>query len=236
MDERTRRSWRRAASAVVSTVLVALLLSACGIGGDDDAATETSEVAEIATTAPDDTTPSPQVLIPSPGAGSTTIGGAPASPETGGATPTPAIVVSAPPLLIPTVAATPAGSEPAVAASAGGAAMGDGTGGPAAVAPEQPMASPAAGGETMVVSSCDVASYLPYLGDQPSQVTISDVNFRAGPGTDCDVIGEPIGAGVVVEVLSEPVQREGEDAIWIAVSIDGTQGWLTTEFLEPAAE
>jgi uncharacterized protein YraI len=96
-----------------------------------------------------------------------------------------------------------------------------------------PAASPvAAAAET--VTSCDVADYPPYSGADPIQVTTSDVNFRAGPGTDCDPIGEPIGAGVSVEVLSDPVRREGDEFVWVAVALDGSQGWLATDFLEPA--
>lgn len=92
--------------------------------------------------------------------------------------------------------------------------------------------TPIAGSVT--VDSCDVAELPEYTGQDAAQVTTIDVNVRSGPGTDCPAIGEPIPAGVEVQLLSNPVEREGEAFIWVAVNLDGEEGWLATDFLEPA--
>ena len=234
MDQRTPRPLTRAARGAIAMAMVALLLAGCG-GGDDDS-TATSEVEAIA-----EESPTPEVLTESsPARDATEVTEPGASP--GAATPTPAIVVSAPPVVIPTPRAsdaTPVGpgapATPVVANAS--SAIGDGTGGPMSVA-GAPNGTPAAGGTPVaaseIVDSCDVAQLPPYTGSDPVQVTTSGVNFRAGPGTDCDSIGEAIPAGVSVEVLSDPVQREGDDFAWVAVNLDGEEGWLVTDFLEPA--
>jgi hypothetical protein len=114
--------------------------------------------------------------------------------------------------------------------------MGDGTGGPMAAA--APGGTPAAGGTpvagSVTVDSCDVAELPEYTGQDPVQVTITDINIRSGPGTDCDMVGEPVPAGVSVDIISNPVEREGDDFTWVAVSVEGVEGWLATDFLEPA--
>jgi hypothetical protein len=221
--------------------LVALALAGCSIGGGHGGnETATAEVESTAAALAE--SPTPEVLTESsPVRGTTSAEETNATP--GAATPTPAIVVSAPPVVIPTPrpsAATPTvpGALATPIVSPGGAAVGDGTGGPMAVAGVVGTPSAAATpvtGAAVTVTSCDVPEYPPYTGDNPTQLTTSDVNFRAGPGTDCAPIGEPIGAGVPVEVLSDPVVREGEEFTWVAVSLDGEQGWLATDFLEPAA-
>ncbi|HEV2066897.1 MAG TPA: SH3 domain-containing protein [Thermomicrobiales bacterium] len=154
------------------------------------------------------------------------------------ATPTPAIVVSAPPVEVatdvPPEAATPAGTAPvatpAVTATVEEPVVDEGTPGipsdEAVGALEEVLA---------VAESCTVETFPAYEGDAPVQVTTADVNFRAGPGTDCELISEPLPPGTTVEVLSEPVSREGQpDFEWVAVSVNGTQGWIATDFIEPA--
>ena len=85
-----------------------------------------------------------------------------------------------------------------------------------------------------VVDSCSPDAIPPFEGDNPNFVTTVDLNFREGPGEDCDQIGDPLGAGRDVVVLSEPVTREGEDQEWIQVEVDGETGWVAAQFIEPA--
>ncbi len=84
------------------------------------------------------------------------------------------------------------------------------------------------------VEDCDPEEIPPFEGDDPNFVTTVDVNFREGPGQDCDRIGDaPLGQGREVLVLSEPVTRDGEDQEWVQVEIDGETGWVAAEFIEP---
>jgi hypothetical protein len=86
-----------------------------------------------------------------------------------------------------------------------------------------------------VVDSCDPDEIPPFEGDNPNFVVTTDLNFRQGPGQDCDPIGDaPLGEGREVIVLSEPVTREGEDQEWVQVEVDGEPGWVAAEFIEPA--
>lgn len=237
MDQRMPRSLTRVVRGVLATSLVAVALAGCGGGDDGDDGTATSAVESTAAV---EESPTPSVMTESsPVDGVATEATGAATP--GGATPTPAIVVSAPPVMIPTPRpsdATPVGAgapaTPVVATAS--VTMGDGTGGPMAAA--APDGTPAAGGTpvagSVTVDSCDVAELPEYTGQDPVQVTTTDVNIRSGPGTDCDVVGEPVPAGVSVELLGNPVEREGDDFIWVAVSLDGVEGWLATDFLEPA--
>ena len=252
MDERTHRSLTRTIFAIVTIALAVLVLSACGVGGDDEEPEDPTEPADVVESTPvaesvvdltGDSSPADVSSAQAPT--DVPVQGTPAD----GATPTPAIVVSAPPVAIPTSVPTP----PATPGPAGATALaetegddvviGDGTGGavtgaePGQAEPDgaTPATQPDAADTT--VGSCEVASYPPYTGDDATRLTTIDVNFRAGPGTDCDSIGDPLSAGTVVEVLSSPVTREGDDQfLWVAVSIDGSEGWLATEFLEPTAE
>ncbi len=260
MDERAQRSPRRRVLTLSVMALFLAVLSACGTGGgDDDNATEPAETIEAPTeeTVTDLTGQPTTVVVSSPAEQTLGPSGTPAS---GSASPTPAVVVSAPPIVVPTAAATEpgtplapvttaspvsaAGEAPTPTGPAGtgvGTSIGDGTGGAPASAPEAEVPTEGTPGATTpgaaVATSCDMPNYPPYTGDTPAQVTTSDVNFRAGPGADCDAIGGPIGAGVSVEVLSDPVTREGDDQFeWVAVTFDGSDGWLATEFLEPAPE
>ncbi len=242
MSEPLRRTLRQVKIAAVSTALVVLVLTGCGVGGDDDEPTATASddgSPAISTTAPTDLT-----------ADATQIdNGSPDATEAGtpeGVTPTPSIVVSAPPVTIPTAVPTPAATptlpdgEQDAGASPGSASLGDGTGGapPAAEAGDLTPANGATPASTPVgvttVSSCEVDSVPPSSDGEPvPQVTTSAVNLRTGPGTDCDVLGDPFAAGVVVTVLSAPVERTGDEFTWVAVAIDGVEGWMATEFLEP---
>lgn len=95
-----------------------------------------------------------------------------------------------------------------------------------------PMASPVA---ILSVEGCDVPDVPNYVGETTTYELVSDLNFRSGPGVDCDpVIDTPIGEGQVVEVIGGPVIQAGDDTEWVQVIFDGTTGWITTEFIKPA--
>lgn len=87
------------------------------------------------------------------------------------------------------------------------------------------------------VSGCDPETIPPFNGSQTEFLTNSDVNFRTGPGTDCDTIGDgPIGTNFPVTVLSEPVVRTDDgEMTWVQVQIAGETGWIILEVLEPAS-
>ena len=233
------RTLTRAVRGVLAISLVALALAGCGGGGDEDDGTATSAVESTAATVGE--SPTPAVVTQSSPTEDETQGTAVAA-SPGAATPTPAIVVSAPPVTIPTPrpseASPVAANVPATPVVATASILtGDGTGGPMADT-GVPVGTPAAGGTpvagSVTVDSCDVAELPEYTGSNAEQVTTGVVNFRSGPGTECPVISE-LDAGVPVEVLSNPVEQAGEDIVWVAVSVDGEEGWLAIDFLEPAS-
>lgn len=132
-----------------------------------------------------------------------------------------------------TVAATPlAGVEEVTAAPL----VGDGTTGAMIAAP--PAASPsvvqATPGAPATVTGCDVANVPPFAGDATQFSLTTDVNFRTGPGTDCDLaLDQPIGAFQIVEVIGGPVVRQDEDTEWVQIRVLDTEGWVAFEYLEP---
>ena len=104
-----------------------------------------------------------------------------------------------------------------------------------------PQASPVSGtppasSETPVVTDCDVQDVPAFEGDVTTYVLSVDLNFRSGPGSDCDLIGEgPLGEFAGVEIIGGPVIREGEESPeWVQVQVGEQTGWLALEFLDPA--
>lgn len=248
MDERKQRSLWRTILSICSLALIVLVLSACTVGGDDDdsdateEATETVVAAEISTPASNNTIDDPSNdSTPIADSTPTQASGVIATPDAGGGSPTPEIVVSAPPVSVPdeegddaSAQASPeAGTDTSSLIGALQSVVGDDETDTTEFESSTPVAV-ATGAETTVTSCDDVAPALE--GGTETWITNSDVNFRDGPGTDCDpILAEPLGEGAVVEVLSEPVVREGDDEnLWVAVSVDGTDGWLATEFIDPA--
>ena len=119
---------------------------------------------------------------------------------------------------------------------------GDGTGGsgmPGEMdgddAVEDPSATPQASPIAQLsISGCEVPDVPAFLGDDASFVLTADVNFRSGPGVDCDpLLDEPLGEGQTVEVIGGPVTQTVDDSEWVQIEIDGEPGWITTEFIEP---
>ncbi|MBA2470239.1 MAG: hypothetical protein H0V37_12610 [Chloroflexia bacterium] len=91
--------------------------------------------------------------------------------------------------------------------------------------------------EPLSVSSCEPESIPPYTGGQVIYLTNSDVNFRTGPGADCDAIGDgPIGINIPVLLLSGPVVRTDIDDQfeWVQVQIGSETGWVVLDVLDPA--
>ena len=63
----------------------------------------------------------------------------------------------------------------------------------------------------------------------------ADLNFRAGPGVTCDpLLDEPLGEGQSVTVIGGPVIQAEDGTEWVQIDVNGTTGWVSTEFLEPA--
>jgi len=91
--------------------------------------------------------------------------------------------------------------------------------------------------DPVTVTSCEPESVPPLASSQTQYLTVTDVNFRAGPGSDCETIGDgPIGTNIPVTVLSGPVVREGEeDFTWAQVQIADDIGWIIIGVLEPVA-
>ncbi|HEU0164676.1 MAG TPA: SH3 domain-containing protein [Thermomicrobiales bacterium] len=140
------------------------------------------------------------------------------------------------PVASPATAASPAAVIPTTTSANQSPPAGGAT--PTSATPvASPEASPASGtpAASTVVTSCDPDVIPPFTGDSPDYVTSSDLNFRAGPGSDCDLIGDPLAEGVALTVLSDPVTRQGEDGQWVQVNVDGQLGWVSSDYIEPAS-
>lgn len=121
---------------------------------------------------------------------------------------------------------------------------GDGTGGSGMPGErdsnEEPVDSPVASPEAspiaqLTISGCEVPDVPGFLGESNVFVLTADVNFRSGPGVDCDpVIEEPIGEGQIVLVSGGPVTQADDGTEWVQIDVNGESGWITNEFLEPA--
>lgn len=97
-----------------------------------------------------------------------------------------------------------------------------------------PAASPGALG---LVTSCEPSTVPAFAGANASFITTSDVNIRVGPGTDCDPAADILPQGTLLTVTSGEVTREGQpDATWVRVEVEGLEGWVSTQFLEPDGE
>lgn len=96
---------------------------------------------------------------------------------------------------------------------------------------ESPAASPVA---QLEISGCEVPDVPGFLGDTSTFILTVDVNFRSGPGVDCEpLMDDPLGVGQTVEVTGGPVTQTEDDSEWVQIEIDGQPGWITTEFIEP---
>lgn len=89
--------------------------------------------------------------------------------------------------------------------------------------------------DTVSVASCSPGDVPEFSGASDAFVVTEELNFRAGPGSDCESIGdEPLAPGEQLVVTSDPVVREGEgDTLRVRVNVGGEQGWVAVEFVEP---
>lgn len=96
--------------------------------------------------------------------------------------------------------------------------------------------TPVASDDPVIVESCSPDVVPPVIGDVTTFAVTADLNFRTGPGSDCDLIGTaPLPQFSEVEVVSGPVVREGEDDLeWVQVRVGDDTGWVAAGFLEPA--
>lgn len=239
-------------------VLVAVLLMASGCGpaggdeatdGGTEAAIETSPPTATVGARPESTersatpvaTPREPVIAATPGRIVDPAGEA-ATPDPGTPTGRPA------PVLGRQRPAT-SGDEPASTAEAEqsqsgtpASASGDGTTGASPSGPANPDVDDS-GPETEpttvtpTVDSC-TPSEVPGFGDaRDAFVVVENLYFRTGPGTDCDLIGDNVlEAGTALTVTSETVIREGQNTEWVRVDVDGQEGWVAAEFIEPQPE
>lgn len=218
----------------MATVL-AMLVAACGpLLSDDDEPTPTAEVSEGQTTSAVSGSPAattPRSSLPANTDMSTVAGSATPSAA---ASP---MVIASPVNVAGTPAATseanPAGGTPQPAV-----AVGDGTTGPEigrGMSSASPAASPAAA--PGVVTTCTPDVVPPFGGASAAYVVTEDLNFRAGPGTDCPSIGDgPLAAGTAVTVVGGPVVRQGEEDLeWLQIDVGGVVGWVAADFVNPAA-
>jgi hypothetical protein len=213
---------------------LAVLVAACGpLGDDNEKTTPTAEVNEAQPTAA--VSESPAAATPRTSAPTNTDMSTMAGASTPVASPiavaTPASVMATPAEGV--TVATPAASGPVQA----GATTGDGTTGPV-VSSGTPSASPAASpaAEAGVVTSCAPDVVPPFSGETTAYVVVEDLNFRVGPGTGCESIGEgPLAAGTAVTVVGGPVVRQGEEDLqWLQVDVGGVVGWVAADFVSPA--
>ncbi len=207
--ERTTFQVRQRVGTLCVAVLCLLFMSACSPLAEEEEAPTATAGASL---------PGPTVS-PTPARAQSESGGSPISgPEMSG---TPA---SAPPSASPAPNVRTSGDATPVTEPASGAT-------PGAPADATPQAEKI---PDTTVEDCDPEEIPPFEGDDPNYVTTVDVNFRVGPGQDCDRIGDaPLGQGREVVVLSEPVTRDDDDQEWVQVEVDGETGWVAADFIEP---
>jgi hypothetical protein len=135
------------------------------------------------------------------------------------------------------------GSETPVSSFTGSDGTSGATSLPGAVGTPEAGATPVAaaspervGARVFSVSGCVVDNPPVYLGNEDQREVTEELYFRAGPGSDCDLVTDtPLEPGVTVTVLSEPVVRtDSDDQLeWVRVDVDGTTGWVAADFLAP---
>lgn len=241
--------------AAISLVTGALVLGGCGPVGDDEEPTDDAPQMTIeATRGPAMATPDATSFVQAPstpdsddveGLEAGTPEDEPRNPETrptpdsppplGGRTPVPGQVRPAPSDDDPD--STPDADETAPASNAAG----DGTTGatPSADDPSNEDASPeeVTTAEAVTVDSCEPDDVPDFTGDSAEFLVVENLNFRTGPGSDCDLIGDSVlESGAEIVVTSDPVLRDGEETEWVRVEVEGEEGWVAAEFIEPVTE
>jgi hypothetical protein len=134
-------------------------------------------------------------------------------------------------------AATPAtaGQTGAPAATPGATTTGTGATAPG-TKPTKAATKAATSNEPPVVTTCSPDSIPPFTGKKADyKVSVDGLNFRAGPGTNCDTLGDPLAVDTPVKVISDPVIRKGEKAKWVEIEVNGQDGWVAEEYIKPAS-
>jgi hypothetical protein len=134
-------------------------------------------------------------------------------------------------------AATPAttGQTGAPAATPGASTTGTGATTPG-TKPTKAATKAATSNEPPVVTTCSPDSIPPFTGKKAAyKVSVDGLNFRAGPGTNCDTLGDPLAVDTPVKVISDPVIRKGEKAKWVEIEVNGQDGWVAEEYIKPAS-
>jgi len=229
---------------------VALTITACGPLGDDDPDPTAPPTATLwPTVVPaDDITPSADESTPwqfatteaTPAVSETDAAATPSAPEASPATSEDGettAVVDLPAMEVPgwatpetaVIATSTTGVEPTATSAPAETPEDSSTATPAATPDGTPSAS------VSEVTSCDPDEVPAFTGDAPEYITTADLNFRAGPGSDCDMLDGPLVAGALIEVTSDPVTRDTDPGIeWVQINVGGAIGWVSTDFLEPA--
>lgn len=117
---------------------------------------------------------------------------------------------------------------------------GDGTGGSGAPGERentQPeVSTPEAVGTPvaqLTIEGCELPHVPTYIGESDQGQLIEDVNFRSGPGVDCEpLLDEPLGNGQTVTVTGGPVTQAADGSEWIEIEVNGTRGWISAEFID----
>lgn len=238
-------------SRIVAICMVtgALVLSGCGPTGDDEETTSEATETTLEITGASST--------PSPGA--TPIDQSSATPASNGEGPargTPeaesgaAVGDATPDTTGPMAGRTPvpgrlrppqpADAEPSAEGeetAPGDGTTGSGPSGDEATSPEDASPDADVTDESASVDSCEPEEVPEFTGDTDRFIVVANLNFRTGPGVDCDPIGDSLlESGTELTVTSDPVIRDGEDTEWVRVELEGQEGWVAVEFIEPQAE
>jgi hypothetical protein len=87
----------------------------------------------------------------------------------------------------------------------------------------------------VTVESCAPESVPPIALESTAYVTNVQLNVRFGPGADCDRLAiSPIDPAVPLTIIGGPVERDGDDFVWVQVEVAGEVGWVVIDAIEPA--
>lgn len=117
---------------------------------------------------------------------------------------------------------------------------GDGTGGSGAPGERENPVPDAATPEVastpvaqLTIEGCELPNVPTFIGDSDQAVLTEDVNFRSGPGVDCEpLLDEPLGVGQTVTITGGPVTQAADDSEWVEIEFNGTRGWISADFIE----
>ncbi len=242
----------------ISFLIGVLVLGGCGPTGNEDEATSeatesTLEITQRSTvSSPSATSTDQSSSTPTPDGRARSETGTPetgpgnavgnATPGSAGSPSGPTPVPSRQRPAQPSDEEATAGGEETAPAPGEGSATGDGTTGAVptrdAGTPSDDVSADSDGAsQTAIVDSCEPEDVPEFTGDADAFVVVENLNFRTGPGVDCDPIGDSLlEVGTELTATSDPVLRDGEDTEWVRVEFEGQEGWVAADFIEPEAE